>query len=370
MKKAGQTIILISFILFICLSNVIWAIVDHFGNFDSQENRNMATRPFLTIENYRDFSNEYTSYFNDHIPFRSALISLNNYIDFYYYKRSSNPNVVIGSDNWLFYSTANDADPIGDCMGHNLYTEEELSAIAANCIAQRDFIVSQGREFVIFIAPNKECIYNDYIPSRYGHPTEMFRTLQLYNYLLENTDLRIVFPYQELRDARHFITEDLYLRQDTHWNHIGAYIGSRALLSELGIQMPAINDDNITIDAAEEAAADLAMMLGLRDMLGTENHEYNVSGYDYHNYELLSVSYSEEGETIYHASDADPRSILVLRDSFGIAMADYIGSQFSECYIRHHKEYSTDLITMYNPDIVVYEIVERNSDSLGSFTLQ
>ena len=58
----------------------------------------------------------------------------------------------------------------------------------------------------------------------------------------KNTDLRIIFPYDQLKETKKQLKEDLYYTTDTHWNYLGGYIGASALLKELGIDMPAITD--------------------------------------------------------------------------------------------------------------------------------
>ncbi len=71
----------------------------------------------------------------------------------------------------------------------------------------------------------------------------------------------------------------------------------------------------------------------------------------------------------YHASNADPRRIYVIRDSFSSHMAPYIGSQFSDSFLRHRSSYNYDDLATHDPDIVVYETVERYANELGSFSI-
>lgn len=72
----------------------------------------------------------------------------------------------------------------------------------------------------------------------------------------------------------------------------------------------------------------------------------------------------------YSAQNADNRSIYILRDSFTSAMAPYIGSQFRESYMRHVSSYTYEDLEKQDPDIVVYETVERTVDLLGTFSFQ
>ena len=79
------------------------------GNY---ENRNVASKPTLTIENYHVFPEEYEEYYNDNIPYRNQLITFNNSIDYYLFKQSSSDKVFIGNDGWLFYCNKDDSNPL------------------------------------------------------------------------------------------------------------------------------------------------------------------------------------------------------------------------------------------------------------------
>ncbi len=367
-RKIGTIIIFSAFVIIICCSKGIWFFAEKYLDSTNYENRQMATRPLLTLDNYETFSSDYTSYFNDNLQFRNTLITINSAIDYFCFGRSSSDKVVIGKDNWLFYSRVDDGDPISCYKGTNLYSEEELESIAANCISQRDFVESQGKEFVIFIAPNKERMYSEYMPERYGRPAENYGVLQLYNYLKNNTDLRVIYPYDELMLAKENVNENIYFKTDTHWNYLGAYVGATALMKELGIDMPDISSDRITINDGEETSGDLAGMLSLSNQLRFADHNYTVSGYDTHNSECIEHDFNKMWS--YKATNADPRSIYVIRDSFTSYMAEYIGSQFNHTYLRHFGSYTYDDLINCNPDIVVYECVERQANRLGTFSIQ
>jgi hypothetical protein len=367
-KKIGRIIILCAFIIIICSSKGIWFFAQKFMDSTNHENRKMAAQPSLTLDNYSTFANEYTKYFNDNLQFRNNLISLNSGIDYFCFKRSSSDYVIAGKDKWLFYNRKDDGDPIGCYQGTNLYTEQELENIADNCIKQRDFLASKGKEFVVFIAPNKERIYSEYMPEKFGKPAENYGALQIYNYLTDHTDLRVVYPYNDLIEAKNKVNENIYYKTDTHWNYIGGYIGAAALLSELGIEMPKVYSNEITINSEGEPSGDLAGMLNLSKQLSSVDTEYVVEGYDKNNCENIEWTFS--GMVRYHASDADPRCIYVIRDSFSTHMALYIGSQFSDSYLRHNESYSYDELEACNPDIVVYEVAERYVDKLAAFSVQ
>lgn len=366
-KKFGYIIIIGAFVM-ICLSGFIQIILGKYIKTENYENRKLAERPNFTIANYAEFPKEYTDYYNDHIPFRNNLITLNSAIDYYLFRKSTNDYVIVGKDNWLFYKRQDDGDPISCYQGTNLLGLEELKSLAENCIKQRDFLEKQGKEFVIFIAPNKERIYWENMPSQYGKPADNYKALQIYKYLKENTDLRIVYPYEELMEYKEKNNYNIWYKTDTHWNRIGAYIGTSTLLAELGINVPAINSEKMKIVAKENVSGDLADMLNLSKQLKINDREYQVLGYNTHQLKVQQYDFFEVFS--YVSVEADPRKIYVLRDSFATSMAEYIGSQFSETYMRHKTTYSYEDFIKQNPDVFVYEVVERNVGELGTFSIQ
>ena len=369
-KKAGRIIILAAFILLVCFSKGVWIMFGKYFDSTNYENRELASKPEFTTENYLNFSSEYTDYVNDHLQFRNYLISLNADIDCFVFKKSSNNDVIVGNDNWLFYSSVSDGDPLACYQGTDLLTEEELEAIAQNCLKQRDFLAEQGKEFVIFIAPNKERIYPEYMPKHYGEPAENYSALQIYNYLIENTDIRVVYPYEDLINAKKLLRENIYYKADTHWNSIGAYIGTYALMEELGVYMPSIYSNDLRINVLGSAEwMDLANMLNLRHYMLFADSEYSVEGYNPH--DCIELEYDFRGVYRYRSVNSDKRRLYVIRDSFGAAMAPYLGSQFDNSYMRYFRTYTYEDYISFDPDIVVFETVERYaSERLLTFSIQ
>ncbi|MBP5245421.1 MAG: hypothetical protein J6036_03090 [Clostridia bacterium] len=364
----GLRVLLIAFILCISSIWILWIFLGRFVDQTNYENRELAEKPTLNFENYMQFPEEYNSYFNDNFPFRKTFVSWNSTIDLNVFKKASNERVILGSDNWLFYGDASDGDPIACYQGENLLSDEELEALAENCMAQKEYLESLGKEFVIFIAPNKERVYYEYLPKRYGEPAENYRALQIVNYLRDNTDIRVVYPYDDIMAAKEYFDHNIYYKTDTHWNYVGAYVGSCALLKELGIEMPAYDSDKVMVRAFGNTAGDLAGFLGLHDELEQYDSEYFLMGYNFHGFKRLGGDY--EGIIACSAEGADERKLLIIRDSFCTAMIQYVGSQFNQSRFRHNATYTYDDFTFQDPDIVVYETVERYAGNLATFSLK
>lgn len=368
-KRIGSWILMIAFVTILCLSWVSWFILQPWADNTNYENRQKAAMPELSLATYSSFPTAFAEYLEDRLPFRNELMTLNSAMEYYLFHRSTSDNVLIGKEGWLFYVSKGDGDPIGSYQGTNLLSEDELAVMAENLVFWRDYLAERGMEFVLFLAPNKERMYSEYMPDSYGDPAEEYKVKQVVEYLRANTDLRVVYPYEELMQAKEAVAENIYYKTDSHWNEIGAYVGASALLKELGIDMPAITDEGITIEDPGKAEGDLAKMLYLSKPMKNVDSNYHVTGYDAHGVTNDEADFF--GMMSYYTTDAaDERSLYLIRDSFATAMSPYLASQFDTANMRHISSYTNDDLWQCDPDVVVLELVERNVDKLMSFALE
>lgn len=286
-KKMSPQMILAAFVVLICCPQFLWVLLKGYMDSENYENRTLALRPEFSLDNYESYSEEYNDYFNDHLSLRNYLITLNSAIDYFAFHSYKSDRAIVGKDNWFFYTDVNDGDPISCYQGTNLLSEEKLQAIADNYIAQRNFLAEQGKEFVIFIAPNKERVYYENMPEKYGLPSEEYQALQIAECLRERTDFRIVYLYEELMEAKNELSQNIYYKTDTHWNYVGGYIGAEALFGEMGIEITPITDEWIVISNDDIFFGDLMNMFGMPHLPMFADDEYMVTGYDDHNIEIV-----------------------------------------------------------------------------------
>ncbi len=365
-NNAMAKLYIILFIVIMCLPYPLWIFFGKYFDTANYENRSRKAKPLFNVDTYETFASDYTTYMNDNLPFKNALISFNSRVDYYLFHSSSSDRVIIGKDGWLFYNDTADGDPLGDYRGEKIYSEEELQAIVENLQDMEKYLAERGIEFVIFVAPNKERIYAEMMPDYYGEPAEEYAALQIVNYIKDHTNIRIVYPYMELMQAKSLLPEiDLYYKTDTHWNEAGGYVGSKVLLNELGITVPNITDDEFVVEGLSYSGGDLTNILHLRKDF--EDNSYNISGYDNHN--VSNEKWDFPTELIYHCENADQRKLFVVRDSFFTSMSEFMASQFNDSYMIHRNVYDHKYLMEQSPDIFVYEVVERYIETLGTFSL-
>ena len=326
---------------------------------DQGENRTLTEKPVFNIYTINTFSKEYESYFNDHIPFRNIIININSKIKYFCFHDSPNNNVVIGENNWLYLK-----NEIDSYKKINVYNEKTL-AIAAKYFSDiSNYCTKNGAQLIIFIPPDKASIYPENVPDyvkAFNFPKN--RAEVFAEYINKNTNVKVIYPKQELLEAKKLIMEDIYYTYDSHWNRIGAYIGTKALVKEMGITLPDLSE--VTISLNDDISYSLAGMLGIKDIM-TNEKDYELSGYN--NQSEPSINYVDDGlgNDVITSSDA-PKSesqVLILRDSFFTAMEPYISTCFKSIHAPHYNLcYSPEMIKEESPDYVVIEIVERALDT-------
>ena len=248
--------------------------------------------------------------------------------------------VLLGKNDWLFYKTEIDGHPIWDYMGINHFSEEQLAEMAANITQTRDYFVNErGIEFYVTILPNKEVIYEEYMPDTIARVNEVSRAEQFAAYMWNNTDVLCVYPKQALLDAKD--EYPLYYKTDTHWNQIGAFVGVQEILKEAYGTHADIDSVSFRVDL-ETYSGDLAALAGIGDKYGIDS------------------VYAFEMESADPAQYRDEVA-LIIGDSFGGFLSTVAKGYYKDVIWINTKmeDFSMELIDEHNPDVIIWESVER-----------
>lgn len=369
-KKWGKIIMIAVFVVAICMQFVWWFLFGLYvdiRNLDDQEavlnieNRAMASKPVFALFTYPEYFADYEKFFNDNYKFRTPLISINSKLDYFLFNRSTNENVILGEDGWLFYG-----DTLADYEKENLYTQEELDEILTNLVETQKYMNEKGIEFIVYVAPNKNAVYGEYMPQGVNVVNEISRTQQAVDYVRKNSDITIIYSQEELMQAKKKYPElQLYFKLDSHWNYMGGYFGVKPVIETLGLQIPDIED--IAYEAVNEPVFqwngyDLANMLGLTGYLNQDTN-YQLEGYS--GEEVIyegdaSVSREAfEGSMRTYCETGKPIKLYFARDSFGEAMTPYLAKTFEEMYSISRYTVTKSSIEEEAPDVFLYEMVER-----------
>lgn len=298
---------------------------------------------FTALQNTLNSFTERLCARNKLIAFNSELTSLltgGTYME--------STQVLLGKDNWLFYKTELDGHPLWDYMGINHFTDEELAAIAANLVGMRDGFNALGVDFYVTALPNKEIIYEEYMPDTVARVDTVSRAEQLANYIWDNTDLVYVYPKQALLDAK--AEGQIYYQTDTHWNQKGAFVGMQQLMHEAyGVE--AKNLDSVSFDiTSNDLAGDLAVIGGVAD-------KYNID-----------TTYVFDADTADKAQYRDEVA-LVVGDSFSGFLSTIAKGYYKEVHWIYTKDFTMSMLDEYDADVVIWESVERYMETFLNVNL-
>ena len=288
---------------------------------------------FTALQNTLNSFTERLCARNKLIAFNSELTSLltgGTYME--------STQVLLGKNNWLFYKTELDGHPLWDYMGINHFTDEELAAIAANLVGMRDGFNALGVDFYVTALPNKEIIYEEYMPDTVARVDTVSRAEQLANYIWDNTDLVYVYPKQALLDAK--AEGQIYYQTDTHWNQKGAFVGMQQLMHEAyGVEAKDL--DSVSFDiTSNDLAGDLAVIGGVAD-------KYNID-----------TTYVFDADTADKAQYRDEVA-LVVGDSFSGFLSTIAKGYYKEVHWIYTKDFTMSMLDEYDADVVIWESVER-----------
>jgi hypothetical protein len=275
--------------------------------------------------------------------------------------------VISGKNRWLFYKGENS---IEDYVGANQYSSEDMKDYLNEALATQDKLNSRNIKFAIMIAPNKENIYSEYMPSIYTH-ADVSRTDILIDYLEEN-GVNIVSPKQELLEYNDKF--QLYYRYDTHWNQLGAYIGVKNVLDSWNISEHALAERSISsYNLAENyhycALGDLANVVCMRSLLYDDETEYEVEGTEIVNWGKYEDEQNSGEVSYFYNEDAQINAkLLLVGDSFRTSMIPSLSEVFSDVYVVYRSNYYAELLDEIEPEYLIAEYVERYSSGIGEIS--
>ena len=189
----------------------------------STENRTMTGLPDLyTAEEDRidpnlNYTAELGEYYSDNFGFRQELVTAHSWLNETVFGRSSNEKTVVGKRGWYYLS-----ETIDDYTG--------VSALSDRGIYRLQKTLDLMNEFVV---PNKLSIYPEYMPDSImasEKPSNLDRLNKAMRARLYFLDVKSVLV-KSAKDRTRYI----YLKNDSHWNNIGALAAYNAPMGKYAV---------------------------------------------------------------------------------------------------------------------------------------
>jgi hypothetical protein len=267
-------------------------------------------------------------------------------------------NVVIGKNNWLFYSNPGDGNNIDDFFKINLFSDAETAQFIGNIRKRLEWCSSNSIKFLFLIGPNKHSVYPEYYP--FARPQGPTRTERIMAALPEDIGAITICPLDSLLKNK---TDEipLYFETDTHWNMAGAYVTFGILSNRFKQMFPSVNFPalQLTTDVSFDSSGDIVRMLGLEHYgKRTIPNIHPATGWDpYYQY----IKNEETNGVIIKNNDQSLPRAVIFRDSFFSALEPFVSTQFSSAEYNwgFFNDTSKDYILENKPDVIIWEIVER-----------
>ena len=281
----------------------------------------------------------------------------------------------MGKDGWLFL--CNDSNGcIEQYTGKIRLSPQLLREYADYYRKIQEYFRHEGIHYLLNIVPGKEYIYPEFLPDSViasNLPTVSDQFITAINPELDENiiDIKPILLANKLRGQ-------LYLKNDSHWNYLGAMIASKVIVQKLIEKFsyaPQFNESKFTLIECEEGAGDLSMKTYL-DFVNEKYIESSIQMVRGPSICAFSVKYEIRAkEIVDHAyknlSKTRPTKLfrneavghlpraIILRGSSADWMIPFLSEHFSECLFIWARNVNKDVIASFKPQIFIELVADR-----------
>lgn len=350
---------------------------------DDIENRILAKKPKLIKRGQLNltFGKDVEEWLNDHFYKRRKILKAQNDLDNIINKSNENESAILGKEGWIFYK---EDSSIENFQNINLYSEEEVDKIIDIFLKRKEWMDKQGIKYYIFVAPDKNVVYSEFFPEYIKKINKESRVEQLEKKSIEK-NINFIYPYRELEEQKKYGL--LYWKNDTHWNDYGSFIGTEVLIKKIKNDFPELElleESKYKKDLKQLVIdGDLSRLLGINAEKYKETEYYQFIKKTNYSFSIVKIDdidinilpdktlnfYTFLGDKLYIKTiSSKPLKVLVLRDSFGIPMVQYLSETFGTVEYIHTGNLNElqEKIIKDKPDIIIHEVVGRYLDRLGN----
>jgi SGNH hydrolase-like domain, acetyltransferase AlgX len=327
------------------------------------ENRAAAAWPDLSAAlPLREYAAAFERAFTDRFGGRDVLVRLHHAVLVGVLHTSPVPEVVLGSENWLFLTPGYKEFGAELSSAQRMPRSRDYASIVAAIGRRIQYLDAAGIAYLLVIVPDKQTIYPEYFPEA----LRAQRRDSLLDAVLAHLpaqwrphvlDLRV--PLLAAKAQR-----QVYFRTDTHWNLTGGWVGYVAILAHLpdARGTPAGVAEMPPIIAKGNVSGDLALMLGLPGWFAEPDFAAARGGrawqcartaagempvWDAQRQALFCPSATRAGVAIHH-------------DSAGLPLLPWLPGEFQVSRWVRGREWNLDALAADKPVLLIDEVVERN----------
>lgn len=316
-----------------------------------EENRLAANFPALNQEMTAcEVPQAVQAFFDDRLAFRLTLVKMRNILKLSLFGVSPVPSVITGLNRWLFYSD---------------YLELEEQGISAkdigawlDCVhSRKQKAESNGAKYIFVIVPDKSIIYREHLPHWLKRNPDLLRSDLIAKRIAERANSDIVYLRDALEKAKK--GPELFLHFDTHWNSLGAFVGSQETLRKLASKTNGItglrrDDFDLKWTCYKNTVPDLSKMIGTGMFL-----QEKIPILLPRDQSLTMRDFDASGDRSkifrFKTKNTLAPKILLVGDSFARTMLPFLTSKASEIVFSYDRDFLEHNSLNFCPDIVIDE---------------
>lgn len=329
-----------------------------------EKKQEIAEKPTLQLDEFYNYLDKYTSYFNDNYGFRNVLVNANAQIKYWILKKSPlTDKVLIGKEGWLFLSPSIDMI-ISEKMD---YLDPGLFKIMEDSLLSKTRQFSKmGIKYYVMITPEKSYSCREMLPDQYDAQRIKKRFDTFVKRLESNPELNIINVNDLINQSRLASKDTLHFRYDSHWNSLGAFPVYQHILETLQKDFPAIEVRN-KIDYKQtflnSSHGDLSDIINVGKYLYDKEYKLTCVGRNSVIDESVFTAECKETYEFRNAKNKDKPDILFLHDSFGLPLKPWLINDFHQVHSLWVLAYNFDvnMLSQLRPDVVVHELAPRNT---------
>jgi alginate O-acetyltransferase complex protein AlgJ len=311
--------------------------------------------------------NAFDLWFADRVGFRYPLIYAGTNFHIGLLHRPLDRHIVFGREGWMYWTDDRDTAPatMADSRGKLRFTPAEVKRIDAQLRAEHDRFAACGIASAVFIAPNKQSIYAEFLINvESGVPTTRLDALT--QELSGPAQDMLIDPRPIMRTAkRSHAPVRLYNKTETHWNGLGAFYGYLAIVEKIAPMIKLANRelaslDNYKITAGPYGGGDMATRVLFSPWRFADD---NVSLTP----KLPIAGPGEVQIDRTHFIHRNPRGmgrIVLFGDSFATYLVPFLGQHFAEVHRYVGEEFNSSVVARHRPDVVLFETLESYAPRL------
>ncbi len=372
MKTKAVNVVLIAVFLLALLLPAVF-INPAGGRVSQKENRMLASRPPFAemLTSPSEYIRQFDRFFADNVGFREPLID--GYDRFFarvgnnvQYTEGQTP-MLIGEEGHHYHAGGR---MIEKFQGKPFLSAAQIAGLAEGLESAKQYLEDRGIPLIFMLCTDKETVYPEYYPPSILRGPGPTPVESITRYLRERTDVDL-FDIREclLAAKKEYLVypKDGDINILSHYSQIGGFFAYQELMKHIGRYRPEL--EAFTLDD----------VLITTETIGSYPDIPNVQLKQGPVGRLLDASFFDPVplthpmfNLAYEGKDGSLPILLLMRDSYageGYFLTRYLPQHFSNTITVHWRnmEFLTDYVEYFQPDIVVFEVVEREIEPFAYY---